>query len=173
MPYDRAKFRRALEEQTVVPTSTSYLDDHVEVTESLRVPGQLGLFAARRFERFEPIMAYMGKRVPIKDLKRTIHADARDPSNAYLFEVEHWSRSTGLPVQKRRRRVVELIDGSDPRTSSAARYVNAAVFEDERNACFKQFENQVYLVATRVIPAGTEILASYGRATEDIIHIGG
>jgi hypothetical protein len=76
-----------------------------------------------------------------------------------------WDRKLDKPKKEKR----YIIDASDPEKSSMARYVNAAIYEDEFNTCFLQFRKDVYLRARRDIKPNEELLTSYGKETYQII----
>jgi SET domain-containing protein len=108
----------------------------------------LGLFAVKKFPDRSVICAYLGR-----------HCQPQDTHgrNAYKFEV------------KRNGRVAFVIDASDKRQSSIARYVNTPNVLKYANCEFVQHKEQIYLVTLRTVKSGEELLAWYGPHTLQLV----
>ncbi len=135
-----------------------YEDNYVYVSNStfLKNLGTTGygLFASRTFQPDDVILEYFGKNITLED-----STNKRSHTN-YFFEVTKGNK------------IVRVIDGANKRYASAARYSNStATWEDPvRNAEFKQFNQKIYLVASKLIQPNQEIISYYGKDTYFIIN---
>eukprot|EP01061_Rhynchopus_euleeides_P046010 TRINITY_DN8561_c0_g1_i1.p1 TRINITY_DN8561_c0_g1~~TRINITY_DN8561_c0_g1_i1.p1 ORF type:complete len:440 (+),score=181.78 TRINITY_DN8561_c0_g1_i1:54-1322(+) len=142
----------------------------------------VGLFAKQPLRESYCIGEYLGER--FRELT------GREESR-YLFAV--YEKPTHMDNGRPRtisgkNDVLEYIDASDPETSSFLRFVNAPTVDEElltpeesetlrldashlltdrpgwANASFVQIEDRIFLMTTAPVPAGKEVLASYGAA---------
>jgi SET domain-containing protein len=87
-------------------------------------------------------------------------AEAKRQCTQYMFDV------------KKGKKIVRVIDGARNRYASAGKYVNSTpTYNDrKRNAEFVQYKMKIYIVATKRIRSGHEILVYYGEDTNRIIN---
>lgn len=132
-----------------------YSDDMVRVGPSAFLAGKgisaQGVYACRKLLKGEVVGEYLG--AIITDAE----ADARRDRQAYMFDVRIGSK------------VSHVIDGFNAHESSVVRYVNAADHERQQNTSFRQWSGKVYLVVTKTIQKGKELLTWYGKETGRII----
>lgn len=134
-------------------SNDSYIDQWVRVGKSIFVTGEKGLFANRRFNNGDVIQELKGKIISDENAEKL--SECQD----YLFDV------------KDKNKIYHVINVCDAATASAARYVNSVrhFMNKKRNAEFKQYNKHIYLVASRNISKGTEILSYYGEDTLKLI----
>lgn len=141
--------------RTKVGVSSRYKDEFVRVAKSGFLAKKelkgLGLYSQKHLKKGYILGEFVGK------ILSDAEAEAKQGDRSYLFDV------------RRRGRVLYVIDGSDPRTSSIPRYPNAADTEAQQNAAWKQYDGKIYMVLTKNVPKGREILTWYGPATSNII----
>lgn len=137
--------------------SSSYADDNVYVKnsdflEGLGFEGN-GLYAARTFNLGDVILEYRG--IIISDAK----AEKKKTHRNYMFDV------------KLKGRVLHVIDGANNKHASAAKFVNSVLkYSDrKRNSKFVQYDQKIFLVATKKIYANREIISFYGEDTHRVI----
>lgn len=142
--------------RTLSKSSAHFKDSYVYVDDSSFLRSQCncdgkGLYANREFSKGEVIQEYKGI---------IISADAADKeqNNNYMFDV------------RKNKNIIHVIDASKPALSSAARYVNSTLRYNDirRNAEFKQYNQRIYLVASKQILRHREIISFYGEDTETI-----
>jgi SET domain-containing protein len=139
-------------------SSPTFENDDVYVAESSYVKEKhqrcLGLFANRNFDEGEIIQEYIGKHITKEE------SDNKTKSTMYMFEV------------KVNGRVDKIIDGANARTTSAARYANTVLKNDDpmKNSDFVQYRGRIYLKAVKKILKSQEIITYYGKNTQDIIN---
>lgn len=150
--YEEASLR------TRVGVSADYENDDVYVAESQYLLSlgitdrNNGLYAARTYNKGDVIIEYIGKRISLAEAK------AKQRAKKYMFDV----RKDG--------KIDTVIDSANNKYSSAAKFVNTILYyEDGQNAEFKQYNQKIYLVAIKKIPANKEILAWYGKNTQAVI----
>jgi uncharacterized protein len=109
-----------------------------------------GLFASRKFENGEKVIEYLGERITEREYKR------RYPDGFARY---------GLEVDGPRGNKI-YIDAIKPEKSNEARYANDAHdTEFENNTIFVMSgkkRKRAYIVASRDIKPGEEILVDYG-----------
>lgn len=116
----------------------------------------LGVFAKRAIKAGEIIAAYLGELRKVPD----------DEITTYMFRVDYYDGKTGKLTEPEEGENVPVIDATKKALSSVARYVNVAEYNWELNTCFRQHTDHMFLVATRDIIPGEELLTSYGPYTE-------
>jgi len=144
-----------------------------------------GLFTTRDLRAGYVVGVYIGDLIHVSEADRRkdyFTQDHRWNEVVYLFDVDlpnelirdKWSsmfaRSPFLREQYSRIGMPKtfVIDGY--RNGSFVRYVNAT-FDDSRLNCqFMPHDEYVYLVVTRDIPSGSELLTTYGDDTDSIIY---
>ena len=112
-----------------------------------------GLFAGRFISKGTDIVEYKGKISSWKD------ADQSEGKNGYLFYV---NRNHVIDARKYRK--------------ALARYANdargvARIKGVANNAAYTQKGAQIFITATKDIPAGSEILVGYGKEYWDMIKM--
>jgi SET domain-containing protein len=144
--------------RTKIGVHSTYTDDWVRVGPSkflkkLGFHGN-GLFANRNYKAGDVVIEYIGRTITDKD------AEGKLRFSQYMFDV------------KVNGKVIHVIDGANNKYSSAAKFVNSSSSWDstQRNAEFTQYNQRVYLVATKGIIAGTEIISYYGNDTMRVIQ---
>jgi hypothetical protein len=112
------------------------------------------LFANRNFDKGEIIQEYIGKHITKEE------SDNKKKSTMYMFEV------------KKYKKIIKVIDGANKKTSSAARYANTVLKIDDpmKNSDFVQYDERIYLKASRKIKRFEEIITYYGENTQNIIN---
>ena len=108
-----------------------------------------------------------------------LHTQHALPSGYVIGEYKGVRRSVRAADEKRSAREymmdvrgpngVYVIDAGNQKNSSFIRYSNAANNDSKQNARFVQRQYRIYLVTTRPIPAGREILTWYGKDTQGVI----
>jgi hypothetical protein len=149
------KFKEASNRTPSTSSPTFENDDvYVGISTYLKEKDQHGLFANRDFDENEIIQEYIGKNITNEE------SNNKKKSTMYMFEV------------KVNGRVDKVIDGALARTSSAARYANTVLdFDDpERNSTFVQYNERIYLKASRKIKRFQEIITYYGKNTQNVIN---
>eukprot|EP00243_Klebsormidium_subtile_P007368 TRINITY_DN3273_c0_g3_i2.p2 TRINITY_DN3273_c0_g3~~TRINITY_DN3273_c0_g3_i2.p2 ORF type:complete len:162 (+),score=12.03 TRINITY_DN3273_c0_g3_i2:162-647(+) len=140
--------------RTKVGVTSRYTDAFVKVAKSKFLANKglkgLGLYSQRHLKKGYIIGEFVGK------ILTDAEAEAKQGDKSYLFDV------------RKKGRVMYVIDGSDPKTSSVPRYPNAADTEAQQNAAWKQYDGKIYMVLTKNVPKGQEILTWYGRSTSHI-----
>ena len=108
------------------------------------------MFAMHKFNAKHVICSYLGRYCQPNDTHGM---------DAYKFEV------------RRQGKVSFIIDATNPKQSSIARYVNAPLKFEDANCKFMQHNEQVYLVTVRKITKGEELLAWYGEHTSALVKV--
>jgi SET domain-containing protein len=110
----------------------------------LRINGN-GLYANRNYKAGDVVIEYIGRTITDKE------AESKSRFSQCMFDV------------KVNGKVIHVIDSANNKYSSAAKFVNSSSswHSRQRNAEFKQYNQSVYLVATKGIRAGTEIISYY------------
>jgi SET domain-containing protein len=149
------KFSEA-SKRTPSTSSPTFENDDVYVAESsyLKEKNQCGLFANRNFGVGDIIQEYIGKHITKEE------SDNKKKSTMYMFEV------------KVNGKIDKVIDGAKAGTSSAARYANTVLKNDDpmKNSDFVQYRGRIYLKAVKEIQKSKEIITYYGKNTHDIIN---
>ena len=148
------KYQEASDRTRVGVFSDDYIfvDDSIFL-ESLGVTGK-GLYAATNYEPGDVIIEYKGKILSDNEAERKKRA------KQYLMDV------------KQNGKVVHVIDGANAKLSSAGRFANTTLTWNDRrrNAEIKQYNKKMYLVASKKIHKGKEILIFYGPDTVKFIN---
>lgn len=173
-------------EQYLSSGDETLLPDSYERKEtSLPGGGFQGLYTKRELHPGYAIGIYVGDLIHVAEANRRkdfFTQDHRWNEAVYLFDVtltpelirDKWSsmfaQSPFLREQYSKIGMPKsfVIDGY--RNGSFVRYTNATFVEHDINCRFVQREEYVYLVVTRHIPAGGELLTTYGEDTDSIIY---
>jgi SET domain-containing protein len=143
--------------RTRIRISRTYKDEYVSVQRSEFLARQnykgLGLYANKKYKAGDVILEYIGKKLTNDE------ANQKRSHKNYLFDV------------KQNKKVIFVLDGANNKYSSAAKFVNSTLsFTDKkRNAEFVQRNQKIYLIASRPISKGKEIISFYGEHALDII----
>lgn len=141
--------------RTKVGVNCRYKDDHVRVARSAFLANKgingLGLYSQQRLKKGLIVGEFLGTILTVAE------AEKKKRNKFYLFDVKLMGR------------VAYVIDGSNAKTSSVLRYVNAADTAGQQNAALKQYAGKIYMVLTKDVPKGRKILTWYGAATLDIV----
>ena len=129
-----------------------FLETQLEIRQSTIAGAGQGLFTTVPIAKGSTILEYTGTITTLAE------ADDDNGSNPYLFYVT-------------RRHVID----ASKHKQVLGRYVNDArgpgrIKGFRNNSRFVQEDGKIYLEALRVIPAGTEILAHYGKSYWDIVR---
>lgn len=152
------KYREA-SARTKPGVTPTYTDDYVYVAPSEYLGylknGDLGLYANRKFYPRDVIVEYLGKKITDSQAER------KQKSKQYMFDVK-------APGNK----IVFVLDGASNKHASAAKFVNTVLSwnDPKRNAEFVQYNQRIYLIASKMIQKGDELLSFYGTETLDIIR---
>ena len=63
---------------------------------------------------------------------------------------------------KKNGKVVEIVDGKDPKKSNFMRYINCACYETQQNMVAYQYKGEIYYRSVKDIEVGEELLVWYG-----------
>jgi SET domain-containing protein len=149
------KFSEATNRTPPTSSLTFKNDDvYVGISSYLKEKNQYGLFANRNFDKGEIIQEYIGKHITKEE------SDNKKKSTMYMFEV------------KKYKKIIKVIDGANKKTSSATRYANTVLKIDDpmKNSDFVQYDERIYLKASRKIKRFEEIITYYGENTQNIIN---
>ena len=147
------KFQDASDRTRVGVFADEYIFvDNSQFLETLGIEGK-GLFAATDYEVGDVIQEYRGKIISDEE------AEQKTRSKNYMMDV------------KENHKVIHVIDAANSRSSSAVKFVNTTLTwnDHKRNAEFTQYNKKIYLVATKKIKTGSEILVYYGPDTKRIV----
>lgn len=116
----------------------------------------MGLWAEKDFKRGDVIVSYDGERITLKECERR-NTELEGMGNYYLF------------ISK-----TKCIDAQHT-TSAKGRYANDAkglmrIEGLRNNARYEARKGQAFIIASRNIRAGEEILVSYGRSYWNIMR---
>lgn len=138
---------RKFENEDVYVQESAFLKDECDT-------GGLGLYASRPYRKGDVVQEYKGNEISDRA------ANMKSRSRQYMFDVKG---ANG--------KVLFVIDAARASTSSAARYTNAVLDYNDprRNAEFKQYDQKIYLVASKPIKTHQEIISFYGADTSRVI----
>ena len=144
--------------RTSKKSSPTFRNDDVYVSKSnfLKKNGVdgYGLYASRPYYTGDVIQEYTGIKISLEE------ATNKKTHKNYFFEI------------KANGKIVCIIDAANASRSSPARYVNTIRYAHEeryRNTTFVQYQQKIYLVAIKPIKRDSELIAYYGKFTENII----
>lgn len=150
------KYQRA-SDRTTRGVKRDYMDSYVYVSQSkfLESSGHsgYGLYANTNYSQGDVILEYLGVRIS------NAAANTKRRSTQYLFDVT------------KNRKVAFVIDAANNKYASAAKFANSTLLftNRKRNSEFFQYRQKIYLVASKKIYKGDEIITYYGPNTIDVI----